>query len=92
MPDEFDNLVKRMYQGGIFYQEAVREFQKAFVCSALREFKGNLSKTAPRLGVHRNTLTRMIAQLEVDVNAFRSSKRRPPASVTAANYKKVSRR
>jgi DNA-binding NtrC family response regulator len=91
MSDELDSLVRQMYERGILYREAVSEFQKAFMASALRDYKGNLSKAAPKLGVHRNTLTRMIAQLGLNISAFRSSGRRPPASVTAAYLKKISR-
>ena len=92
MPDELDSLVKQMYQRGILYREAVSEFQKAFIASALREYKGNLSKAAPQLGIHRNTLTRIIAQLGLDGSAFRSpGRRRPPASVAAPNRKRISR-
>ena len=91
MPDELDSLVKQMHQRGIFYREAVSEFQKAFVASALREHKGNLSQAAPKLGIHRNTLTRTISQLRLDIAAFRSSARRPPGSVTAPTRKTISR-
>jgi Fis family transcriptional regulator, factor for inversion stimulation protein len=91
MSDELDSLVKRMYHGGILYHEAVREFQKAFIASALREHRGNLSKTAPRLGLHRNSLTRIVAQLGLQVSAFRSSRRRPPGSVSLPARHKVSR-
>jgi Fis family transcriptional regulator len=91
MSDELDSLVKQMYQRGILFREAVSEFQKAFITSAVREYKGNLSKAAPKLGVHRNTLTRMIAQFGLDISAFRSPARRPPASVTAAYRKRISR-
>ena len=41
MSDELDSLVKQMYQRGILYREAVSEFQKVFVASALREYRGN---------------------------------------------------
>jgi Fis family transcriptional regulator, factor for inversion stimulation protein len=90
MTDELDALIKQMYQRGILYREAVGEFQKAFIASALREDKGNLSRTAPKLGVHRNTLTRMIAQLGLDISTFRPSKRRPPRSVSATYRRKIS--
>lgn len=90
MTDQLDSLIKQMFQRGILYREAVSEFQKAFIASALREDKGNLSKTAPRLGVHRNTLTRMIAQLGLDITAFRPSRRRPPGSVSAIYRQKIS--
>lgn len=55
------------------------------------ECNGNVSKAAPKLGLHRNTWTRAIAQLELDISAFRPSVRRPPASVTAAYRKTISR-
>jgi DNA-binding NtrC family response regulator len=92
MPDELDSLVKQMHQRGILYREAVREFQKVFIASALREYKGNLSSAAPKLGMHRNSLTRVISQLGLDIVAFRSPGRRPPASVTAAQRKTNARR
>lgn len=92
MSDELDSMVKQMYQRGILYREAVGEFQKVFITAALREFRGNLSNAAPKLGMHRNTLTRVISQLGLDVSAFRSPARRPPGSVTAAHRKTVTRR
>ena len=92
MSDELDLLVKQMYQRGILYREAVSEFQKVFVASALREYRGNLSNAAPKLGMHRNTLTRVISQLGLDISSFRSPGRRPPASVAAADRKTITRR
>ena len=91
MSNELDSLVKQMYQKGILYREAVGEFQKAFLASALREHKGNVSKAAPLLGLHRNTLSRTLAQLKLDATEFRPARRRPPGSVTAASRKTVSR-
>lgn len=92
MSDELDSLVKQMHQRGILYREAVREFQRVFLASALREYRGNLSNAAPKLGMHRNTLTRVISQLGLDLSAFRSPRRRPPASVTTADRKTITRR
>jgi DNA-binding NtrC family response regulator len=92
MSDELDSLVKQMHQRGILYREAVSEFQKVFIASVLREYKGNLSTAAPKLGMHRNSLTRVISQLGLDISVFRSPRRRPPASVTAANRKTMTRR
>jgi DNA-binding NtrC family response regulator len=51
------SLVAEMDRGRILYCEALSAFRKAFGCSALREYHGNLSKTAPALGLHRITLT-----------------------------------
>ena len=92
MPDELDSFVKQMFQRGILYREAVIEFQKVFIATALREYQGNLSKAAPQLGMHRNTLTRVISLLGLDISTFRSPGRRPPASVAAAARKTIARR
>ena len=92
MHDACDALVLQMYQGGILYREAVREFRKAFITVALQEHNGNLSRSAPRLGLHRNTLSRAVAELEVDIGALRPPPRRPPSRVEAsARERKVSR-
>jgi Fis family transcriptional regulator len=90
MRGELDALISQMHKGGILYAEAVREFRRVFIATVLRENNGNQSKTARELGMHRYTLSRTIAQLGLDISVFRSSGRRPPASVTAAFHKKIS--
>ncbi len=87
MKDQFEDLVKRMHQGGIRYEEAVREFKKAYITAALRENYGNLSQTAPRLRLHRNTLSRAIRQLGVDLKDLRAQ-RRPPRRETLGRIEK----
>lgn len=84
MKDQLEALVLMMYEGGIHYREAVEEFKKSFVTIALRENRGNVSKTAPKLGVHRNTLNRILIDLEMDVGTFRV-RRRPPSRASSAN-------
>ena len=84
MKERLDSLVTQMHRGGILYREAVDEFKKAFVSAALRESDGNVSKTAPALGVHRNTVARICIELQLDVKGFRPSQRRPPKSAHPA--------
>jgi DNA-binding NtrC family response regulator len=69
-----------MYQSGILYSEAVREFRKRFILTVLEQNNGNQCKAARQLGMHRNTLSRTIAELELDVRAVRAGTRRPPRS------------
>jgi len=76
-----ESLVKEMYGGGIIYDEALAEFKKAFICAVLRENNGNLSKSAPALGLHRNTLSRICLGLQIDTRSFRPGRRLPPKSV-----------
>ncbi len=91
MQERLASLVADMHRGGILYREAISEFKKAFIGAALRENKGNLSRTAPALGLHRNTLTRICSELELDLRSFRSGARRPPKSATTFPVKRAAR-
>jgi len=88
--DQFDTLIMQIYRGGIRYREALREFKKTFITVALEENKGNISRAAPKLGLHRNTLSRMIGELELDVGRLRAL-RRPPGKVSAIPERKAAR-
>jgi len=78
--DQLEGLVTQMYQSGILYSEAVREFRKRFILTVLQQNNGNQCKAAKQLGMHRNTLSRTIAELDLDVRAVRAGSRRPPRS------------
>ena len=66
-PMDLAMLVRRLVDGRILYCEAVAEFKRAFIQKALRENKGNKTETARVLRMHRNTLTRTIAELKIKV-------------------------
>ncbi len=78
MEQRWTSLVSEIHKGGVLYREALAAFQKAFISAALRENRGNISRAAPSLGVHRNTLTRLCSELQIDVRQFRPGSRRPP--------------
>lgn len=59
-------------QSGILLAEAERQFRKSFIEEVLRSCRGNQSKTALELGVHRNTLLRDIQKLGIEVWQFKS--------------------
>ena len=80
MRDQLEALVAQMYKSGILYSEAVREFRKRFILTVLEQNNGNQCKAARQLGMHRNTLSRTITELELDVRAVRAGLRRPPRS------------
>lgn len=80
MKRELDSLVMQMRAGGITYEEAVREFKRRFLLEVLANHRGNQCKAAKELGVHRNTLSRMLAELQIDPAAVRTGARRPPRS------------
>ena len=69
-----------MHDGGITYDEAVREFKKRYLIEVLAHHRGNQCKAAKELGMHRNTLSRTLAELDLDTAAIRNGMRRPPSS------------
>ena len=78
MKDQLESLVLQMYKAGVRCSEAVREFQKAFILTVLKDQRGNQCKAAERLGIHRNTLRRTIQELEIDIGLTRAMGRRRP--------------
>ncbi len=80
MKRELDNLVVQMYASGITYEEAVREFRRRYIQEVLGHNKGNQCKAARQLGVHRNTLSRIMADLELDPAQIKLGLKRPPRS------------
>lgn len=69
-----------MHAGGITYEEAVREFRKRFLIEVLSHHRGNQCKAAKELGMHRNTLSRAIAELDIDPAQIRRGLKRPSRS------------
>ncbi len=66
MKDQLESLVHQMIEHGIPYGDALREFEKRFINKLLDKNKGNRSKAAKALGIHRNTLSRKIEELGLD--------------------------
>jgi DNA-binding NtrC family response regulator len=53
---KIENLVKEMVEKEIQYKDALDEFEKVFLETASKKYKGNRSKVAKAIGIHRNTL------------------------------------
>jgi len=77
---ELDNLVTQMHSSGVRYEEAVREFKKQYLREVLVTHRGNQCKAAEELGMHRNTLSRAMADLGLDLAEVRATLKRPPRS------------
>ena len=80
MKRELDSLVIQMHSAGISYTDAVRQFKRRYILEVLANHKGNQCKAADELGMHRNTLSRTLAELDMDTTQIRSGLRRPPVS------------
>ena len=80
MKDQLESLVGMMVERGILLEEAVTEFEKRFIKRVLERLNGNQSRAAKALGIHRNTLSRTLAELDMDTAQIRNGMRRPPSS------------
>jgi transcriptional regulator with PAS, ATPase and Fis domain len=66
--DQLESLIGQMVEGGIRLEEAVGEFEKKFIRRALEQSKGNRSRAAKVLGIHRNTLSRKVDEYKLTGN------------------------
>ncbi len=80
MKRELDSLVTQMHSSGIRYDEAVREFKRQYLREVLVAHRGNQCKAAEELGMHRNTLSRAMAELGLSLTEVRAGLKRPPRS------------
>lgn len=80
MRRELDSLVTQMHSSGIRYEDAVREFKRTYLREALIANRGNQCKAAEELGMHRNTLSRAMAELGLSLQEVRAGLKRPPRS------------
>ena len=65
MNEKLDRLREERVARGLRFPEATREFERRFICRVLADADGNLSKAADELGLHRNTLSRKMAEYRV---------------------------
>jgi DNA-binding protein Fis len=86
--DQLEALILQMYKTNILYSEAVREFKKRFILTVLQENNGNQCRAARQLGMHRNTLSRTISELKIDIRQLRAGVKRPPRSARPTAYDK----
>ena len=65
LKQRLEALVTEMIDRGIVFTDARREFEKRFISRVLQRHKGNLSRAAKDLRIHRNTLGREIGELKL---------------------------
>ncbi len=66
MKDQLEALVSQMVDRGILLEEAIAEFEKKFIKAAMDGSRGNQSRAARLLGIHRNTLGRKLEKFRLD--------------------------
>ena len=61
MKDLLEALVTQMIDRGLLFEEAMTEFEKKFILKVLEKYRGNRTKAARAMGIHRNTLNKRLA-------------------------------
>lgn len=69
MKDQFDLFIQQLVEKGVRYDVASADFEKKFIVRVLERSKGNQSRAARLLGMHRNTLSRKIAEYSLEVSS-----------------------
>ena len=67
MRHELDSAVTLMQAGGVTYEAAVHAFKRLYIIKILNRHRGIQTKAALEMGVHRNTLRRMMAELHISL-------------------------
>ena len=65
MKQQLESLVSEMIEKGILFTDAKREFEKKFIKGVLEQHRGNLSRAAKDLRIHRNTLGKKIEEYKL---------------------------
>lgn len=64
MRARLEALIEEMLDGHILLAEAMSEFEKLYIKRALARNQQHLSKTAQALGIHRNTISKRVADYQ----------------------------
>jgi Fis family transcriptional regulator, factor for inversion stimulation protein len=64
MRARLEALIDEMLDGKILLAEAVGEFEKLYIKKALSRNHDHLSRTAKALGIHRNTISKRVAEFQ----------------------------
>jgi transcriptional regulator with PAS, ATPase and Fis domain len=62
---QLDALIGEMIDKGIRFSDARREFEKRFISSMLQRHRGNVSKAAKDMKIHRNTLGKKVVEYKL---------------------------
>lgn len=65
MKQQLEALIVEMVDKGIRFTDAKREFEKKFITRVLQRHRGNLSRAAKDLRIHRNTLGKKLDEYKL---------------------------
>ena len=63
---QLSQIVGELARSGVTLEQARKEFEKQYIVATLRDHQGNFSRSAEKLGVHRNTLRNKVSNLGIE--------------------------
>ncbi len=63
--ERLERLIDEMVDRGILFEDAVGAFERTFIAKVLARADGNMTAAARELRIHRNTLSRKMAELKI---------------------------
>ncbi|MBI3933496.1 MAG: helix-turn-helix domain-containing protein [Acidobacteria bacterium] len=87
MKDQVERLISDMVNAGVFFQDAVSEFEKKYIRKVLEVSGGNQSRAAKALGIHRNTLGRKMEEYHLSSSRNGSAGSSKPARRSRSHRK-----
>lgn len=77
---QLDRLVTQLASRGVTLAQARGIFERQFIVASLRLDNGNITNSANRLGLHRNTLRNKVATLRIQATDYRGTSKRIPST------------
>ena len=68
MKEQLESLISVLVERGVPFSIAHDEFEKKYISHVLERTRGNQSRAARMLGMHRNTLSRKIEEYRLGRN------------------------
>ena len=67
LKDRLEALCTEMIDKGIFFAEAMEQFEKCFILEVVSRHDGSLLRAAERLKIHRNTLAKRLSRFKAKI-------------------------
>lgn len=74
MKDQLESLIALLVERGVPFPVAQGEFEKRYIFRVLERTRGNQSRAARLLGMHRNTLSRKIDEYRLTRNGHNGAR------------------
>lgn len=66
---KLESLINEMVEKELTLKDSLREFEKIYIETALKKYKGNKTTIARALGIHRNTLLNLTKSLKIKIKS-----------------------